>query len=128
MPTTATRPVSLVDFALALVELGVVPELSSPQANYLEALDGIRPPLTGSALAATARAGGRRYLRDLVAAHRIATGETVALGVNAQRAAAAARDDILSLATAYLAADGHDIDADVLARRLRIHVSQETPT
>jgi hypothetical protein len=99
--TPAPRPVSVVDFALRLVELGLIPELTGPQAIYLEALDGKRPPLTPRERVETIRVAGRRHLRDLVAAHTIAIGHNVTVSTYDTRDVPGVREDILRLARAY---------------------------
>jgi hypothetical protein len=100
----ATRPrtVGLVDFAVALVELGAIPELTSPQTAYLEALDGKQPAPPPAVLATFAKAGSRRFLRTLVAAHTIANGHHATLIHDAgETTALAIIDDVLELATLY---------------------------
>jgi hypothetical protein len=127
------RPVPLVAFAYALVDLGLIPDLTDPQARFLEALDGTRPPLTARDRVDTIRAAGRRHLRDLVAAHTLAIGHNVTLAARDARDAATARDEILGLAVAYLGSTGVEVLSTELAPLLHVFAPstpdpKETPT
>lgn len=125
-----TSQIRLLEFAEALHALGLVPPLTSAQGRYLEALDGTSAPLEPRERVATVRQAGRRYLRDLVAAHTLASGHTVHLTAANGRDVTRARDDIVRLASAYRHATGTPPRHGALAALLTIHAPdpKEPPT
>lgn len=71
-------PGGIVEFAQRLAKAGALPlELTAAQRDCLEMFDGGRAPLTGVDLAIATRRAGRRYLRTLIVAHAIVTGQEV---------------------------------------------------
>lgn len=118
MQATRPRTVRLVDFAVALVELGAIPDLSAPQTAYLETLDGKKAAPPPAVLAEFAKAGGRRFLRTIVVAHTLATTrDHVTIRDEPGASTHDVVSDALELAAAYRASTGDPLPAGELTVR-----------